>query len=175
MRIFLRFKRGLHSPNRDLGRRRLACQVQVGCVFDLEPLLPPAGLQGSCCCSHGPLLRVSQKELGWCLAPRVQHPIWKLTFCPRERGAYRLYTTTHRCPPVSFCFAVAVDSRVVGHGTPRGSRNPLKRRHSVANLSGASPSFTIRSSGGGCQPSLDQRAVADRSPCRELRLLFAAV
>src|SRR6266513_2426165 len=27
-----------------------------------------------------------------------QRPIWKLTSYSRERGAYRLYTTTHRCP-----------------------------------------------------------------------------
>src|SRR6266576_5317734 len=39
-------------------------------------------------------------------------------------------------PSVGFYFAVAVNSsRVVGDGTPRGTGNPSKWRHSVPNLS----------------------------------------
>ena len=63
VRIFYCFERRLHRANRNLRHWRLACQIQVGCVVNLEPLLPPVCLQGGCRRSHGPLLGRSNREL----------------------------------------------------------------------------------------------------------------
>ena len=54
---------GLNGAQRDFGHRRFAGEIEIGRVFELEPLLPPVGVNRNAGCCHESPLSMAWKSL----------------------------------------------------------------------------------------------------------------